>query len=365
VRAGSLFSGVGGLDLAVAAHGFEVRWQVELDPWCTAVLEQHWPDVRRYGDVKELDPRDLEPVDLVCGGPPCQPFSQAGRRRVTRDDRWLWPEMARLVGGLRPRYVFVEAPAGLLSPWRDDGRWRPAPVEAVLGDLAALGFDAQWDCVMASDVGAPHERERVFVLAYAEDAEPREPQGTHDAAMVGTAAGAGSRADGGDPAPGVRELRRVAPSGAAHVADPAVVGRGEGRPGRATRLGNPVVAAGGDTLADAAGARQPSGLPGPGREARNQAWRPEPERRDREHARELPEPGVGGGPDGLPRRLDLAAHRWPAPPGPPFAWEPPRTVGGRTVPHRRARLKALGNAVAPQAAALAFGLLWERVEADR
>src|SRR4051794_20747542 len=102
---GSLFSGIGGVELGVVRAGFEVRWQVEVDPYASAVLAKRWPDVRRYGDIRVVDPAELEPVDLVCGGFPCQPTSVAGKRRGDRDERWLWPEFARILGGVRPRWA--------------------------------------------------------------------------------------------------------------------------------------------------------------------------------------------------------------------------------------------------------------------
>lgn len=154
---GSLFSGIGGLDLGLERAGMTVRWQVENDPYCQRVLAKHWPDVPRYGDIKELDPHDLESVDLICGGFPCQPVSLAGRGRAQEDDRWLWPEYARIVHGVRPRFVLVENVPGLLVRGVGD----------VLGDLADLGYDTEWQSIPAAAVGAPHLRWRVFIVAHA------------------------------------------------------------------------------------------------------------------------------------------------------------------------------------------------------
>src|SRR5438270_5688184 len=153
---GSLFSGIGGLDLGLERAGMSVAWQVENDPFCAAVLEKHWPGVKRYGDIREIRWEEVESVDLVCGGFPCQPVSLAGRRLGTTDDRWLWPEFARCVRTVRPRYVLVENVPGLLVRGMGD----------VLGDLAACGYDAEWDCLPAAAVGAPHLRYRVFIVAY-------------------------------------------------------------------------------------------------------------------------------------------------------------------------------------------------------
>jgi len=154
---GSLFSGIGGFELGFERAGFDVRWQVEIDPFCRAVLAKHWPEVARYDDVRTCGAANLEPVDVVCGGFPCQPVSLAGRRKAQADDRWLWPEFARVLRELRPRIAALENVPGLLVHGLED----------VLGDLAAIGYDAEWDCVSAADVGANHRRERVWILAYA------------------------------------------------------------------------------------------------------------------------------------------------------------------------------------------------------
>ena len=153
---GSLFSGIGGLDLGLERAGWRCRWQVEIDPFCQRVLAKHWPSVPRYGDIRALDLERVEPVDLVCGGFPCQPVSVAGKRLAQADERWLWPEFARVIRALRPRLVLVENVSGLLNRGIGD----------VLGDLAALGYDAEWQCISASDVGAPHLRERVWIVAF-------------------------------------------------------------------------------------------------------------------------------------------------------------------------------------------------------
>lgn len=172
MRFGSLFTGIGGMDLGLERAGMTCAWQVEIDPYCRAVLEQHWPDVPRWDDVKTFppeptveqvgtagQPRFDRSVDLICGGFPCQPVSVAGKRQAQSDARWLWPEFARILRTLRPRYVLLENVPGLLGSHGGFGD--------VLGDLAALGYDAEWDCVPAALVGAPHLRYRVFVVAYA------------------------------------------------------------------------------------------------------------------------------------------------------------------------------------------------------
>ena len=115
MKFGSLFAGIGGLDLGLETSGMECIWQVERDEYCQKILKQQWPDVKRYKDIFELDAEELEPVDLICGGFPCQPVSQAGRRIGTSDERWLWPEFARIIRQIRPRWVVAENVTGLLS----------------------------------------------------------------------------------------------------------------------------------------------------------------------------------------------------------------------------------------------------------
>ncbi len=159
---GSLFAGIGGFDLGFERAGFEIRWQVEIDPFCRAVLAKHWPDVRRYEDVRTVGV-ELERVDVIVGGFPCQDVSHAGPRiGITGERSGLWSQFARLLGELRPRYAVVENVTGLT----DRG------IDVVLGDLAALGFDAEWSVLSACAVGAPHTRERVFIVAYPASERP-------------------------------------------------------------------------------------------------------------------------------------------------------------------------------------------------
>ncbi len=163
IRVGSLFSGIGGMDLGLERTGaMRVVWQVEKDPWCRRVLAKHWPDVPRYEDVTTLTGEELAPVDLMCGGFPCQPVSSAGKQKGTDDDRWLWPHFARLLGILRPRYALVENVPGLFTA--NGGH----AFGEVIGDLADLGYDAEWSVLSAADVGAPHLRKRVWIVAHAD-----------------------------------------------------------------------------------------------------------------------------------------------------------------------------------------------------
>jgi len=161
MNVGSLFSGIGGFDLGLERAGFRTSWFCETDAFCQHVLAEHWPGVPIYPDVSALVGADVEPVDVLCGGFPCQDLSVAGKGAgLTGARSGLWSEYARLIGELRPRYVVVENVSALLA--RGFG--------TVLGDLAALGYDAEWDCIPASAVGAPHRRDRVWLVAYPDDA---------------------------------------------------------------------------------------------------------------------------------------------------------------------------------------------------
>lgn len=152
---GSCFSGIGGLELGLEwTGGFETKWQIENDPYATSVLQKHWPKVQRFSDIRDV----IQPpaVDLICGGFPCQPFSLAGTRGGETDGRNLWPYMFRIIRHVRPRFALLENVPGLLS--LGFGR--------VLGDLSEIGYDAEWSIISACSVGAPHSRERLFVIAY-------------------------------------------------------------------------------------------------------------------------------------------------------------------------------------------------------
>ena len=158
LRVGDLFSGIGGFSLGLErAGGFKTQWFVEIDPYCQRVLAKHWPHVPRYGDIKAIDWGAVPRVDVLCGGFPCQDISLAGKGAGLAGDRSrLWFEYAKAIAALRPRYVLIENVSALRSRGLDQ----------VLGSLAALGYDAEWHVLSACEFGAPHTRERLFVLAY-------------------------------------------------------------------------------------------------------------------------------------------------------------------------------------------------------
>jgi DNA (cytosine-5)-methyltransferase 1 len=152
---GSLFSGIGGFDLGLERAGMKVIWQSEIDEFASKVLKKHWPDVPNLGDITKVDWSKVERPDVICGGYPCQPFSTAGKRGGANDPRHLWPAMHNAIRVLRPRYALMENVRGHLS--LGFGR--------VLGDLAEIGYDAEWQVIPAAAVGAPHKRDRVFIVA--------------------------------------------------------------------------------------------------------------------------------------------------------------------------------------------------------
>jgi DNA (cytosine-5)-methyltransferase 1 len=170
---GSLFAGIGGIDLGLERAGMSCAWQVEIAPYCVKVLQKHWPEVARYGDVRECGSANLVSVDLICGGFPCQPHSLAGKRQASGDERDLWGEFARVVCELRPRWVLAENVPGLLSS--ESGRF----FGRVLRDLAALGYCVEWESIPAAAVGAPHRRDRVFIVAYSVSCGDGEIQQIH------------------------------------------------------------------------------------------------------------------------------------------------------------------------------------------
>jgi len=174
LRALDLFSGIGGFSLGLErTGGFKTVAFCEIEDYPRRVLRKHWPEVPCYEDVRTLTADQLAAdgiaVDVICGGFPCQDISLAGKGAGLAGERsGLWSEYARLIGELRPRYVIVENVAALL------GRG----FSTVLGDLAALRYDAEWHCIPASAVGAEHDRDRVWIIAYPDEVRELQPQGS-------------------------------------------------------------------------------------------------------------------------------------------------------------------------------------------
>lgn len=434
-RIGSLFSGTGALDLAVqAVLGGDVAWHSQYEPpdkngrpnhqFTARVLARHWPGVPNLGDITAIDWHAVldahGPVDILTGGFPCTDVSSAGRRAgLTPDTRsGLWSHMARAIAVLQPRIVVIENVEGLLSaPAASD--MEPCPhcvgdtdaepplraLGAVLGDLAALGLDAEWARVAASEVGAPHRRRRVFLLAWQAVANPENlgRQRSRPARRRGHGPADGRDATA-DPGREGLEVGRVEPTRHEREAaergrrEPAAHTPGERRDeGRSRAEGQrrgPDVALGGSpAAADAHGRRLPrhSELPA-GRDAvQLGVWHDADGR--------LPTPADT---DSIRRRADLlqlrpgqpdlggsdygpAIHRWERVLGRPAPW--PTTTVGQLNPAfsewmqglpdgwvtctpgpdgmtpaaiRAAMLHALGNGVVPQQAAAALRLLLDR-----
>lgn len=322
---GSLFAGIGGFDLAAEAMGWRTAWFVEWDANCRHWLAVNFPGIPIYGDITELDFTELEPVDILCGGFPCQPASAAGKRLGTADERWLWPHFARAIGTLRPRYVVAENVPGLLSV--NGGR----AFAEVLRDVAALGYDAEWSGLSAADVGAPQERERVWLVAYAE----REP--IRAAGRCGDA-GAASSLYG---ATAERERVRVDDrAGSASVGSAASLGRERSRPARRRRDGSQD---NGCALGYAERAERWTEASAAHERDRDDGGRNEASGRTRESSRLVgawhdatPVRGADGTVRLIPREAAEAGPEsplWPVADG---------------IPGRVARLRAIGNTAVPQ-----------------
>lgn len=290
MRVGSLFSGYGGLcELSVAPYlGGRVVWHSEIDPAASKVLAHHWPDTPNLGDITQIDWGAAEPVDVLTGGFPCQDVSAAGKRAGLRPDTrsGLWSQFAYAISELHPSLVVIENVRGLLSAEAHsdlepcplclgDGSGGPVlrALGAVLGDLANLGYDAFWCGVRASDVGAPHNRFRVFIAAYPTlDGRPRSgsaragrPGPSDDDRAIADARrvlGAGRPAASGQ-TEGRRALGHVAGRGDQSSSDASSDGRREGR-AKPTRNGRGPDAAIGGTSAHADSHRD--GLEGVGRQ---------------------------------------------------------------------------------------------------
>lgn len=378
-RIGSVCTGYGGLDEAVRrVFGGELAWVSDIDPGACQIIAHRIPGVPNLGDLTTTRWEDVEPVDLFIGGYPCQPFSVAGQRKGTQDERHIWPYIANALRVLRPRVAIFENVAGHLRLGFAD----------VLADLARLGFDAQWCLVRASEVGAPHRRERLFILATSADAEGEGWEGTRSEPAWGRPERSGvpvaaDAADLGHERDGSARGRRPRPADdcvpAAHAdghalreqpvaeprrhstavtelaradapADAARLGLGHTRPAGERGMAAPAVAGGAATHADPdCGGQRPD-------------------------EQDVP----AGQPDAAWGRFHPAIHRWERATGrrapratddrnrlsPAFVeWLMGLPAGHVTdVPGltRTQQLRALGNGVVPQQAAAAIRLLAER-----
>jgi DNA (cytosine-5)-methyltransferase 1 len=336
---GSLFTGIGGIDLAFAAAGFDILFQVEIDDFCRKVLEKHerdyWPNATRFTDIRDVGGHNLPKVDVLFGGFPCQDLSVAGKRMgITEGTRsGLWFEFARVIGDLRPQVVLLENVAGILT---GDGT-------IVIADLAKMGYVGQWGALSASDTDAPHRRERWFCVAY------HQPERFQEWFWGNSSRQLGQSPKNNIPAfalssslVNAQQLRPCAGTSGETRDTQANERRDDpqGEPGRDAEQSGVV---GTGELANAAEFRceqyqQDTGSIGTGKNERRLF--------ELEGTSHRPtEPCLGGNVARIPAGLD--GHQWPARPGQPqHPGEPPRVTTERE--NRAARLKALGNAVVPQ-----------------
>lgn len=251
----SVFSGIGGIDLASEWAGFRTVGQIEIDSFCTQVLSRHWPDIPRWRDVNKVTGQDIlnacGHITLLSGGFPCQPVSVAGRQKGTEDERWLWDELYRLIHDVKPRWVLAENVCGLLSV--NNGQ----TFGDILSNLADSGYNIGWASYGAKDIGAPHQRNRVFIVGHLANGKPNKIE---------------------------KDTEKDLTEKEDCIIKPEIQ----------------------DMLLDIDNIS------------------------DETHS--FPHPATD--------------HRWPAPPGPQYDWEPPRRTA--ESPMRRKRLSALGNAVVPQ-----------------
>lgn len=367
MKIGSLFSGIGGLELGLEWAGVgETRWQVELDDGCRAVLQEHWPDADRFPDVHAVGRHNLRRVDLICGGFPCQDVSLAGEGAgLTGARSGLWGQFSRIVGELRPRFVLVENVAGGAR------RWLPQ----VRADLRGHGYHTRAFNLAAAECGAGHLRRRIFVVAYLDGnalrVEPGRGGGTRraEAALIAGGGEAGADADRlrqHEPEGRIADERgRAADGGGAEPLADAPRGRRlQGARGVGQEGGRTEPDHGGEALADAARERiqgvRPGGVevsdpPTESRLPRRDGGRSGEGRPDRKPRRRVVR-AVHGLPAWMDRRFPAALE------AEQFPWEAPR-LEVRSKGDAQ-RIKALGNAVMP-AQAFVIGKLVLELAAAR
>jgi DNA (cytosine-5)-methyltransferase 1 len=333
----SLFSGIGGFDIALERVGMCCVGQVEKDDFCQAVLAHHWPDVKRIGDIRDVNGTEFGAVDLICGGFPCQPFSHAGKRKGKADDRYLWPEMLRVIQAYRPAWVLGENVAGIVN----------MALDTVLSDLEAQGYQCEAFIIPACAVDAPHERKRVWILAnsnvrrdsgnFGQSTEKNRVQGDDWSEICsGVFSGTSNVADTTTTGRGT-QLQRVQASAvttkrSADVPDADSPGLGERRRAEPVQPEQCAAECAGEDAADTSKSTGESGEP-------RASQRTIQGGDERLRNIRLPERGVCRMDDGLSSGLDRRAV-WP-----PEDPEVPRIITGQR--NRVHRLRALGNAVVP------------------
>ncbi|HET7070118.1 MAG TPA: DNA cytosine methyltransferase [Nocardioides sp.] len=349
IRYASLFSGVGGLDRAIDAMGGEAVVQVEREPYCLDVLARRWPTVERVTDVRDYHPA-VGTLDMIVGGPPCQPVSQAGRRKGTDDDRWLWGEALRVVRESAARFAFFENPLGL----------RTLGLDGILAELSDMGYGGAWEVVAAADVGAPHLRKRLFILAERGRTGwegPTRPKGNRR--VLWPTPTAIERPNEGN----VRLLRARVLDGTMTEDEAAGMLNGKSpfeAQGKVTAMRPPAFPFPVFPTPSASDNRDRGGIHMPAIQRRMAAGRQLNLSMTVSNERGALNPDWVEWLMGLPIGwTDVNADA----DGEPFAWESEPAIPrvGLGIPNRRQRLTALGNAVVPQQAEFAFLRLVERL----
>jgi DNA (cytosine-5)-methyltransferase 1 len=322
---GSLFAGIGGIDIAFQQAGFKIVWQVEIDDYCRHVLSNHFPTTQRYGDVYTA--HNLPHVDVITAGFPCQPFSVAGKRLGADDERFLVPEMLRVIQEVQPSVVFLEN-VPHFATLNDGSEFRQ-----LLQWFAENGYDAQWQHIRAEDAGAPHRRERWFCVAYIPDSigKRRDARSVYKSKFVW-------RDMLRDVVPTINKRRSLW-----------------------------------DESGSVCGLRIKKKLPNSDSKRFKKygsSWKQIPRARlqkisssssseKRECSSSSSEPRMGGNVDGLPYRVDR--HKFPAGRGQQQHDGEPSRVTDITT-NRRQRIRALGNAVVPQVIYPTAVEIWEYLE---
>jgi len=337
IQIGSLFSGIGGLEHGLAAglashgHSSRVAWQCEADPKNLQILKKHHPSAWKFNNVSEIGSHNLPPVHIVCGGFPCQDLSCAGAMAGLGGERsGLFFEMARVCGEIQPQIIVMENVAGIFAV--------PGALPTIFGTLANLGYDAVWGSLRASSVGAPHRRDRWFAVCW------RGSKANQDLANPSEV-----RPQGAEPIWGkIGQLHK--PSNKSGTSQGLANTKGQ----RAWRLSERPER---ESVANSERSnRRLEGMANTGLQRLqriNEAGPTSPVScgKDRAICTRETQPRLGGGLDGLPSWLDVYQHRWPAGQGAEqYPWEPPRLH--KKTNQDMPRLKALGNAVVPQQAAI-------------
>ncbi len=319
---GSFCTGIAGLDLATSNHfGGDVVWHCEYESAPSKVLAHHFPDVPNHGDITATDWADVAPIDILTAGYPCQPFSTAGQRKGNKDDRHIWPAIQDAICHLRPHTIVLENVRGHLT----------LGFAEVLADLAGLGFNAEWGTFRSSDVGAPHRRERLYIVASHPDGVAR------------------SAAKQQRPSQAVGDRERASSGYSGLTTNPESVRYAWKREICSTRTGGSRLAGGSATIANADGERSQGPQPAEGQQ--------------------LPDWGRYG--TAVQRWEEITGHFAPIPMtderlnpqltewmmGYPAGWVTDPAIGLT----RAQQLKACGNAVQPQTAALALDVLTGRL----